>query len=124
MKRNSFDDRRDLQIADEHMVGVMPCEFCGAQTEWETLSQYGARCGPCFTQYCTGGKKNPPMPSREEKTDILLRLKSAIFGKLQGPRAWAYKLKSMEDAGVSLTRTQSDAWRVAIPSSPTEAASE
>lgn len=80
MRRTGFDERRDSQVADEYLGNHMPCRYCGMPTERETLREYGARCGPCLTQYVTRGKPNPPMPTVEQRRAIVERLKRAMAG--------------------------------------------
>ena len=38
------------KTAQEHR-----CRYCGQTAAWETLSSYGARCGPCFAAYTREG---------------------------------------------------------------------
>ena len=115
MKRKGFDERRDQQIANDYTVNHMACSKCGASTERETLVEYGAQCGPCFTRYVTGGKPNPPMPSREQMGRTLLALKSAM-SLLSAPagKGWAHKLREREERGEEISRIQKQAWRTAL----------
>lgn len=108
MKRTGFDEHRDRQIADDFTANRAACHYCGMSTERATLSEYGARCGPCFTQFVTGGKPNPPMPSIERRRAIVLRLKAALGGGSSNPYGWAHRLQAMRDAGQALSKAQRD----------------
>ena len=113
MKRNGFDEYRDQQTANDFSKGSAACSFCGRMTENEALSQYGARCGACFTAYCTGGKPNPPMPTKAQQIATLTRIKGLCVNN-GNPKAWAHKLKAREEAGELLSKPQREGWRVAL----------
>lgn len=49
------------------MQRQMSCMVCKAGTPVETLNNFGARCGRCFTAYCRGAFAGlEPQVSREE----------------------------------------------------------
>jgi hypothetical protein len=114
MKRTGFDERRDQQVADDFTREMRPCSFCGASTERETLAEYGARCGPCFTQYVTGGKPNPQMPTRQHKVATLNRLKALLVVGSGNHRQWAVNLRNREHSGEELSLAQRQGWRAAL----------
>ena len=113
MRRTAFDERRDQQIADESGAGMLPCSFCGRQTEHAVLVEYGARCGPCFNAYVTRDRPVSRILTSDEKRAVLHRLR-VLLSVQQHPRAWAHRLRDREDAGERLTRIQRDAWRTAL----------
>lgn len=114
MRRTGFDERRDQQIADDYTRDKGKCAFCGCMTDHDTLVEYGARCGPCFTQYVTGGRPNPPMPTRAEKKATLLKLKSLLALNAGSCLQWAEKLRNREQSGEALSLAQRQAWRAAL----------
>lgn len=71
-----------------------PCSICRTATLSATLSQYGARCHSCYERYLTEGTKPE---TADKRTD--------------GPKAWAWFLRSRELAGARLSPTQRSMWR-------------
>lgn len=53
-----------------------------------------------------------------EKRQVLLDLGRVLKRPQADPRAWAHRLRQRELAGERLTRTQRQAWRDALQSSP------
>jgi hypothetical protein len=104
----SFNNARERQESapESGPVRYLPCKYCGKQTLVETLSQYGARCLPCFDAYCaqdgTGRK------SRGIDRAAIERIGKGGEG---GPRAWADRLRERHQAGERLTRTQIEAYK-------------
>lgn len=86
MKRTAFDERRDVQIANDYGQSHLPCTFCSASTEIEALNTYGARCFTCYSAYCHQNRHYPSL-SKQQRVDMGGRAKSAIAGGLRmGPR--------------------------------------
>lgn len=87
-------------------VRYLPCMYCGQHTLVETLSQYGARCLPCFEAYCsqTGtGRK-----ARGIDRAAIERIGNGGEG---GPMAWADRLRERHQSGERLTRAQIEAYQ-------------
>ena len=115
MKRTGFDEHSDRQVANEFLAGHMQCRRCGNTAERETLSSYGGLCGGCYTDYVTGGRPIPPLPSPENRREILQRLRLVLDRRnQQDPREWARRLQRREEAGEPLSLFQRDAWRRAL----------
>ncbi len=108
MKRSSYDERRDQKIADEFTSSLLPCKSCGIQTERDTLTEYGARCGACYTFYITDGRPLPAMPSLAQRKAAVERLRGLV-GASGNPMGWVDKLKAREAAGERLNMAQRDA---------------
>lgn len=111
---SGFSAKRDRQVADEYLAGHLPCTVCGTPTERETLSEYGARCGHCFTHYKTRGKPNPPMPTAEQRRATAMRLRAILANRPKPGRGWAYALRDREQRGERLSLAQRHAWRDAL----------
>lgn len=105
--------RRDAAVADDYLEGHAQCMFCGGTTERETLSMFGARCGPCFQQYVTQGKRYGAMPNTEERRAVGQRLRAILSGRTWG-KQWAYELRDREERGEQLTPAQRETWRIAL----------
>ena len=99
MKRNAFDDRRDIQIANENAQSVMPCTFCNTLTVVEDLNTYGARCFSCYREYCTMGRHYEGL-TREMRKDMAETVKRALAGGLRAsPREHMRHLAQLESEG-------------------------
>lgn len=85
------------ELADQVDESRLPCRYCGAPTLRETLTQYGARCFPCYEGYCREPQTFPD-----------------IGNKSLGPRDWARALKRRHEAGETLTPTQISAYQGAL----------
>ena len=42
-------------LTGDKPIDRLPCRWCGAPTLISMLTQYGARCLPCFEAYCAEG---------------------------------------------------------------------
>lgn len=73
------------------------CLFCNTPTDWQTLSDHGARCFSCYQAY---KRAVPKLPYVGEKTS--------------DPRGWAYALKRREESGEKLTQFQKQSWREVV----------
>lgn len=120
MKRTSFDERRDLQIADDFNAGNMPCTFCRATTSVQDLNTYGARCFDCYTRYCCQDRHYPTV-SVVQRREMADAIKAAVAGGLRpGPREYMRAMKARQEAGERLTagrRGFLEAARIALSSS-------
>lgn len=106
MKRNSFDDRRDVQVADDFHASNMPCTFCRATTSVQDLNTYGARCLDCYTRYCCQDRHYPKV-SVEQRRAMADAIKAAVAGGLRlGPREYMRSMKARQEAGERLTAGQ------------------
>lgn len=76
----------------------LPCHLCGEPTLHATLTQYGARCYPCYERWCAEPQTGPNVGDR----------------RATGPLAWAHALKTREEAGERLTLSQKVMWREAL----------
>jgi hypothetical protein len=85
------------EIVEHSATDRLPCRFCGAPTLRETLSQYGARCHSCFTDYC---RAKPFFPDSGDKRD--------------NARSWAHALKRRHEQGDRLTPAQVSAYKAAL----------
>lgn len=112
---------RDKKVADDFLEGHGQCAFCGGTAERQTLSMLGARCGPCFQQYVTQGKRYGPMPTAEERRAVGQKLRAILAGRSWG-KQWAYDLRDREERGEQLTPAQRETWRIALRERATEAA--
>lgn len=52
-----------LPLPMQRQIG---CMSCGAATPVETLNNFGARCGACFTRYC---RAMPELPKADVKRE-------------------------------------------------------
>lgn len=102
MKRTAFDDRRDVQIAnDTPTVTVLPCTFCNTLTPVADLNTYGARCFSCYRDYCDQGRHFPSL-SRDQRRDMGALVKAALAGGLRAsPRDHIAHLEAKEAAGTA-----------------------
>jgi hypothetical protein len=55
-----------------------------------------------------------PKLTKEEKIEILNRLRKLVNGEAKDHRAWAKRLREREEAGEVLSLTQRKAWREAL----------
>jgi hypothetical protein len=95
MSRNAFDDRRDQKVADDYLANHLRCRFCGVMTDRETLSNLGARCDACYTEYTGKAQAQQQGPiTREQRAELLAKLRSIGQGH---PRAWAHRLQWLAD---------------------------
>jgi hypothetical protein len=102
MKRTAFDERRDVQIAnDTQTVTVLACTFCHTLTPVADLNTYGARCYTCYRDYCEG-KRHYPSLTREQRRDMGALVKAALAGGLRAsPRDHIANLEAKEAAGTA-----------------------
>lgn len=102
MKRNAFDDRRDVQIANDY--GSEPnlaCTFCHAPTPVSDLNTYGARCFSCYARYCSMDRHFDGLTKAMRK-DMGERVKAALSGGLRAsPRDHIAYLEAKEAAGTA-----------------------
>lgn len=57
-------------------TGYLPCNRCRRETPRAILAQHGAMCTGCYERYCAeGSKPNLGMLSRDDKVEILQRLR-------------------------------------------------
>ena len=106
MKRNAFDERRDLQIANEYGASQMPCTFCSRQTDVGTLNTYGARCFDCYQEYISQGKHYPAL-SLQDRRDMGAAVSAALLGGARVPgQQHIANLRARADAGERLTAGQ------------------
>jgi uncharacterized membrane protein len=118
MKRNAFDDQNDRRVADDFLDGHLPCRWCQATTPKADLATYGARCRRCYEAYCA--EANPrnrvavgPM-TLAEKQAVIRSIANIGKGGVRGPKDWAHRLCSREQAGERLSPAQRKAWREAL----------
>lgn len=101
-------------------VRYMACWSCRAQTLVETLSQYGARCFPCFEAYCAKGGPEIQAGQRIVRPDparlraFLRKLADGIRGAQTSQRGWADRLQERHQSGERLTPAQVRAYRYAL----------
>lgn len=111
----SYRDKRAAQ--SEESTSTLACLACNVHTDWQTLSNFGARCRRCFSAYANGGRyplqpDDEPM-TKAEKTALLLHLKGMLANR-EPDKGWAYRLRDKERSGVDLTFHQRWAWRSAL----------
>jgi hypothetical protein len=109
MSTRTYSSRaKDRAIADEANGDYCPCGVCGTATLATTLSQYGARCFPCYERYCFGDAGAPiRVLTAREKRDIVLRLRDVLTQmQRRNPRAWIAKLEQREASGEKLSEAQ------------------
>ena len=75
------------------------CRICNTVTAWETLSDHGGRCYPCYAAYCRAVPPAPKLPAFADS-----------------PRRWAYLLQWREQRGERLSPVQKTLWREALQS--------
>lgn len=46
------------------------CGSCGAETPAETMNNFGARCGRCFTSYCRSAFNDAPDDMAVKRGDV------------------------------------------------------
>jgi hypothetical protein len=63
------------QTADK--MGGHACLLCRAPTSHETMATYGARCFPCFQQYCREPAQQHPRSPQAER----IRAEIAAMGR-------------------------------------------
>lgn len=68
--------KRELANQAEHQ-DLLPCMSCGEPTKRETLTDFGARCFPCFKAYCREPQVKPPRSAMAER----IRAEIAAAGK-------------------------------------------
>jgi len=103
-----FDGERGQAVEAEDKVS---CLFCGRQSDRETLSKYGARCGKCYAEWLGS--------TPAQATALTIAEKRAIAEKMSGigrtpAKAWAHVLRAREEAGDPLSRLQKRMWREAL----------
>lgn len=103
MKRQSFDERRDQRIANDYHDGHMACSWCNTMTPKAELAELGARCRPCFDDYCRGGRPTISLTPQQRST-MGARVKAAMAGgkRLAGAEHIAM-LQRRADAGEGLS---------------------
>lgn len=102
MKRTAFDDRRDVQIANEYGSGPnLACTFCQAPTRVSYLNTYGARCFSCYARYCSMDRHFDGL-TKAMRLDMATRVKAALAGGLRAtPRHHIAQLDAKEAAGAA-----------------------
>ena len=102
MKRTAFDERRDVQIAnDTQTTTVLACAFCNTLTPVNDLNTYGARCFSCYRDYCDQGRHFPGL-TRDQRREMADRVKVALAGGLRAsPRDHIAHLEAKEAAGTA-----------------------
>ena len=95
MRRTGFDEHRDQKTANEFLSASGVCRRCSAGADRQTLADYGGLCGSCFSAYCTGGKRNPPAPSSEQKLAMLAKLRS-VMTTPKHPHSWVQRLQARQ----------------------------
>ena len=101
IKRAAFDETRQPR---EETHDVLSCRFCGKETARQTLSDFGARCYACFSEYCRAPQSRPHVPD------------SAV--PAGASYAWAHRLRYRHQTGERLTKAQIDAYRWVLDGSP------
>lgn len=98
--------RRDQRIADDFLDGHGPCRFCGASTPKDDLNTFGARCRPCYDEYCRGGQ--PPVSlTPQQRRDMAAKVRAALGGQLRlSGREHIAQLQRRADAGEGLSAGQ------------------
>lgn len=87
------------ELAEQHVnEDTPPCRYCGTPTARDTLTTFGARCGPCYRAYRESIPEGPPIAYRRDDR----------------ARSWAWNLKARHDAGERLTPAQITAYTVAL----------
>jgi hypothetical protein len=110
MKRTGFDERRDQQIAGDYLGSHMACNSCGAMTDKETLTNYGARCGRCFQGYLLQGQPVRRL-TPDERRAVVARVRQAL-GRMAGgisvghAAGVAARLRTLQGSGMRLTDSQ------------------
>lgn len=128
MKRTAFDERRDQEVAADYLANHAPCRWCGNQAPREELSRYGARCEPCYRDWCAQANPSwwPNRPLQPHERDAVIRRAKKAVARLranpQDPKGWAHRLKAREDAGENLSPVQREAWRIALRALPSPVA--
>ena len=89
--------KRELAQRGELQKQDYRCRYCGATAAWETLSNFGARCGSCYADYC---RAQQFFPDTGDKT--------------VNPRSWAHALKRRHEQGDRLTPAQVSAYKAAL----------
>jgi hypothetical protein len=85
------------ELAQQSDAGNPVCRTCKGSAPWQTLSDHGGLCFPCYQAYC-----------REPRTF------PNVGDKRMGPRSWAHALKRRHEAGEQLTPAQVDAYQAAL----------
>ena len=102
MKRTAFDDRRDVQIAnDTQTATVLACTFCNTLTPIADLNTYGARCFSCYARYYSMDRHFESLTKAMRK-DMGEWVKAALAGGLRAsPRDHIAHLEAKEAAGTA-----------------------
>jgi hypothetical protein len=95
MKRTAFDERNDRRVVAEYEADHLPCRYCKASTDRETLSNLGARCQACYDAYI-GRDLMAPVMSVDQKREALQKLRG-LFGSAVPMRRWADRLRFVEE---------------------------
>ena len=104
MSRRTFDpDADDLPLPPHGKPPLvelrLPCQWCSTSTLRTTLAQYGGRCFACFSAYCSEVQPKPAALSDK---------------RVDGPKGWAWALKTRQEAGERLSLAQADMWHTAL----------
>ena len=89
------------ELAAQNTDSTLKCMVCGHPTAWDVLSMHGARCYPCYQQYCRADPEWPEpvkLPAIEHNSRL----------------SWAYRLKWREERGDHMTQVQKTLWREAL----------
>lgn len=97
MRRAKFDESSDAPAMP--LQALKSCMFCGRPTAHDTLATLGARCAPCYRNYCESASKPTPDVGDKRKGN---------------PKEWAHALKAREEAGEILSSVQRTMWRAAL----------
>jgi hypothetical protein len=93
--KKSYRDVRKEMTASGPSGGS--CHVCGTTTIGGSLSDFGARCFPCYQAYL---RESRVFPDVGKKSD--------------DPRAWAYALQRRHESGDRLTPAQVSAYKAVI----------
>lgn len=86
---------------EDPLPTVLRCRWCGAETAYETMSSFGARCGSCYASFCRRKAEHPKVPVSQLPKDA------------RGAD-WAYRLRWRHQQGEALTAAQVSMYREAI----------
>lgn len=85
------------ELAEQRSDDKPKCRRCKGDAPWQTLSDHGGMCFPCYAAYCREPQKWPD-----------------IGDKRNGPRDWAHALKRRHESGERLTPAQITAYTAAL----------
>lgn len=91
----------------KQVENTLACRVCGTPATAKTLSDFGAMCYGCYSDYC---KAIEPSQAAPFNPQVLRNLRIG----LGDPKAWAKILKAREEGGERLSALQSKAWHEAL----------